>query len=162
MIYEAFLMLHSFVRWLVVFSALGAVGMSVAGLSQGRAFSVTQKKVNTVFLAVLHTNVIIGALLYFGLSPVTEAIFANFGAAMKDSQLRFWAVEHIFGMSLAATFATIGVIKVKRAKTDPDKHKRGAIFFGLSTVCLLASIPWPFMPAGRAATETGLARAPRA
>ena len=35
-------------------------------------------------------------------SPMTQAAFADFGGAMGNSVMRFWAVEHIFGMLVAS------------------------------------------------------------
>ncbi|MEY2637389.1 MAG: hypothetical protein RLZZ197_1867 [Bacteroidota bacterium] len=43
----------------------------------------------------LHTQLLIGLVLYLALSPVTTAAFADFGAAMKDSATRLILVEHV-------------------------------------------------------------------
>jgi len=74
----------------------------------------------------------------------------NFAAAMKDSTLRFFAVEHVAGMVLAVAIAQIGYSISKRAATDRGK------FSALSdsptrwpAVLILAGIPWPFMKYGR-------------
>ena len=107
----------------------------------------THKKINIATLASTHLQVTIGLLLYVGLSPVTQTAFKDFGAAMKAPVLRFWAVEHIFMMILAAVFATVGNIKSKKADGDAKKHKMALIFFGISFVLLLAGIPWPFREA---------------
>ena len=46
---------------------------------------------------------------------------ANFAAAMKDSTLRFFAVEHLSGMLLAVVIAQVGYSISKRAVTDRGK-----------------------------------------
>jgi hypothetical protein len=92
----------------------------------------------------------IGLLLYVGLSPITRAALQDFGGAMRDSVLRFWAVEHIFGMLVSLTLAHIGRSKTRRLSNATARHKAAAIYFGLALLVMLASIPWPGLPAGRA------------
>ena len=91
---------------------------------------------------------LIGLLLYFVLSPFTKAALGDFGSEMGNSQLRFFAVEHVFGMVIGLALAHIGTAKIKKA----PEHRRGRlamIFYGLALIAILASIPWPGMPAGR-------------
>ena len=74
--------------------------------------------------------------------------FSDFGAAMRQSDLRFWAVEHVIGMLIASALLHIGTTRVKKA-LEGRRHKTAIIFFGLALLVVLASIPWPGMPAGR-------------
>jgi hypothetical protein len=83
-----------------------------------------------------------GLLLYITLSPITKAIFGDFGAAMKNEVLRYWAVEHIFVMILSITIAQIGRIMVKRSKSDKSKFKNELIYFLMAFMLILARIPW--------------------
>ena len=73
----------------------------------------------------------------------------NFAAAMKDSTLRFFAVEHVAGMLLAVIIAQLGYSLAKRAATDRAKFFRSAIAYSIAAVLILGSIPWPFMKYGR-------------
>jgi hypothetical protein len=73
----------------------------------------------------------------------------NFAAAMKDSTLRFFAVEHLVGMLLAVAIAQIGYSTSKRATTNRAKFLRSAIAYSLAAILILLSIPWPFMKYGR-------------
>jgi hypothetical protein len=68
---------------------------------------------------------------------------------MGDSALRFFLVEHAFGMLLAVTLAHIGRIRIRKAADDGRRHRSAAIYFGIALVLVLLSIPWPGMPAGR-------------
>ena len=92
---------------------------------------------------------LVGLLLYAVFSPLTRAAFTDFGAAMRDSVLRFFAVEHIFGMVVALALAHIGRGRLRRLTDDTARHRTMAIFFTLALVIMLVTIPWPFMPAGR-------------
>jgi hypothetical protein len=92
--------------------------------------------------------VLLGLLLYLFLSPFTSLAFDDFGAAMRNSALRFWAVEHVLGMLIGIALAHIGRARIARAAAA-RKHRLAAIFFGLALLAILVSIPWPGMPNGR-------------
>lgn len=140
MIYSITLIVHSWLRWAVLAAGLAAAlrGGSDRNDTAGKWFTI-----------LLDTQFLLGLLLYFVLSPVTAAALDDFGGAMKIPQLRFFAVEHTFGMLVGITLAHIGRGRVKKA--SPEKRGRTAlIFYGLALLIILASIPWPGMPAGRA------------
>lgn len=136
--YGLVLILHSWLRWLVLAAGLAAV-------VRGGAKEATAGRWFTILLDV---QLLLGLLLYFVLSPVTGAALADFGGAMGNPQLRFFAVEHVFGMVIALVLAHIGTAKIKKAPAD-RRARLAMIFYGLALVAILASIPWPGMPAGR-------------
>ena len=136
--YGIVLIIHSWLRWAVIAAGIAAVARGGArDSSTGRWFTI-----------LLDVQMLIGLLLYFVLSPFTKAALGDFGSAMGNSQLRFFAVEHVFGMVIGLALAHIGTAKIKKA----PEHRRGRlamIFYGLALIAILASIPWPGMPAGR-------------
>lgn len=136
--YSLLLILHSWLRWAVL-----AAG--IAAIARGGSGNQSAGKWYTTFL---DTQMLIGLLLYFGFSPITGAALEDFGAAMRVPQLRYFAVEHVFGMLIAIALAHVGRARVRKAAPE-RKARTAAIFYGLSLVALLASIPWPGMPAGR-------------
>ncbi len=69
---------------------------------------------------------------------------AGMGEAMKDSVMRFWMVEHIFGMVIGIALITIGRIAAKKATEDKAKFKKIAVYFSIGLLIILATIPWPF------------------
>lgn len=78
-----------------------------------------------------------------------QAILDNFGAAMKDPGLRFWAVEHVSAMFAAVILAHVGRVLARKAKTTAAKRTRLLVCFGLATVLILLGMPWPGRPGGR-------------
>jgi hypothetical protein len=100
------------------------------------------------FTSLLNLQFILGLVLY-GISPITRSAMANFAATMKDSTLRFYAVEHLAGMLLAVVVAQVGYSMSKRAGTDRGRFLRAAITYSIAALLILASIPWPFMKYGR-------------
>lgn len=148
MIYLITLTLHSWVRWLVVVTGLIAVARAINGRTSGRPWTPLDNRAASFFTMTLDVQVLIGVLLYAWLSPITREAFRDIGAAMKSNGLRFWAVEHIFGMIIALALAHIGRARIRKA--DPSRrHTVAVIFFGFAFLVLMASIPWPGMPYGR-------------
>lgn len=143
------LVVHSLLRWVVILVALVALFRAFGGWSSGRAWTPADEKAGKFFVLFFDIQVLIGLLLYVGFSPVTQAAFQNFGGAMGNSVMRFWAVEHIFGMLVAVAFAHIGRVRARKLKDAASRHRTTAIFFGLAVLVMLLTIPWPFMPAAR-------------
>jgi hypothetical protein len=74
----------------------------------------------------------------------------DFGAAMKSSGLRFWAVEHLFGMIVGLALVHIGRVRTRKLTDSAARHKVALISYTLGLLAILISIPWPGMPNGRA------------
>ena len=146
--YSAILLLHSWVRWIVIAAGLVAVFRGAAGSSGHRSWTPSDDRAGFWFTMALDFQVLIGIVLYAFLSPLTGAAMRDMGAAMKDTALRFWAVEHAFGMVIALVLVHVGRVRVRKSDSL-RRHWTAAIFFGLALVVILASIPWPFTPTGR-------------
>jgi hypothetical protein len=140
--YLTLLQVHNILRWLVLILGLIAIIKALGGWQGNKPFTKGDNLVNVLFIAFLHTQLLIGLLLYFVFSPITQQAFADFGAAMKNAGLRFWAVEHLVGMVIAVAVAQIGRIKSKKSTTDLLKHKRAFIFYSIAFIIIMVFIPW--------------------
>ena len=148
MIYAAALTVHSYLRWLVILAGLMAFVRAASGASGRKPWTPADDRAGFWFVTSLYAHFLLGILLYAVLSPFTHLAFADFGGAMKNPGVRFWAVEHPAGMLIGLALAHIG--RVRTRKTDLlRRHKVAAIFFGLALAVILASIPWPGTPTGR-------------
>jgi hypothetical protein len=98
-----------------------------------------------VLTSLMDLQLLTGLVLYFFLSPVTKIALSDFGGAMKNPDLRFYAVEHLSMMLIAVILVHIGRAKSKKAVFDRDKFKQGAIFFLIALVVIVAAIPWSRM-----------------
>ncbi|HEX2733929.1 MAG TPA: hypothetical protein VHM70_20115 [Polyangiaceae bacterium] len=145
MIYSILLFLHSVLRWLILAFAILALVRS----AQGGAYTKAHRTSSSLFVATLHTNVVIGIVNYALFSPTIRLALSDVGAAMKISALRFFLVEHSSLMLVAVVVATIGSARIKRGKDDAQKHKRTLVFYGIALALILVGIPWPFYSAGR-------------
>jgi len=144
-VYSITLFLHSWNRWIILVAGVIVIAAAIKGLSAKSDYSHFQRKWALVFLSSLHLQLLIGLVMYFFLSPVTAQALSDFGAAMKDSVLRFWAVEHAFVNLIAIGLAQTGSILVKRRADSTGKHKQTLIWSGIALLLILAMIPMGMM-----------------
>jgi hypothetical protein len=147
--YVTLLVAHSLLRWVVLLLAVVALARALGGWLGARQWTPADESAGRFFLLSFDLQVLVGLLLYVAFSPMTQAAFQDFGTAMGNTVLRFWAVEHIFGMLVAVALAHVGRVRARRLTAPVAKHRTVAIFFGLALVAVLLTIPWPFMPAAR-------------
>ena len=140
--YTGFLHLHDTLRWLVLLSLVITLVKYVSGWLANQSWKKTDNILGIVFTSLMDIQLLTGLALYFFLSPVTKLAMSDFGAAMKDPGLRFYAVEHFSMMLIAVVLVHIGRAKSKKAKTDSAKFKTATIFFLIALVVILAAIPW--------------------
>lgn len=131
------LITHSVLRWVVLLFGLYAITKAARGLMNNQEYTKNHNLSRTLFVASIHLQLVVGIVLYF-----MKGWHSNI--SMGDSILRFWSVEHMFGMILAAVLIQIGSSKAKRAAEAKQKHKLSFRFFLIGMVIILASIPWPF------------------
>ncbi len=140
--YEFLLTLHSWLRWLVLLLGIIVIYGNYNGWKMSLPYVGMNKKLNTYFIASLHTQLILGLILYFGVSPMMKDILADFGGSMKNSEMRFWSVEHMLGMIIGIAIAQIGSIKARKQPTDALKYKTAFIWFTVAFIFILLMIPF--------------------
>ncbi len=138
--YSTFLALHNILRWLVIFSMLFALIMSVQGLMTKRAYGKMDKLGRIISVSFVHLQLIIGLALYGWLSPIMKQ-FMKEGAGGNE-QISFLGISHFAGMLLAVIAVTVGSSVAKRAATDQAKFKKVAIWFTVAFILILVAIPW--------------------
>ncbi|MBI2188113.1 MAG: hypothetical protein HYU37_13500 [Acidobacteria bacterium] len=143
------LALHSLLRWVVLIAGAVAVARSVTAWRSRTAWTAGDDYAGWWFVIALDAQLLLGLVLYLWLSPMTQIAFQNFGAAMGNAVLRFWAVEHISGMVVALALAHVGRVRIRRAAAAASRHRTAAIFFGLALLAIVLTVPWPGMPAAR-------------
>ena len=147
--YSLALVLHSWLRWVVLVLALVAAGRGVAGNLKGRAWTSADPRVRLFTTIALDIQLLLGLALYFFLSPSTGQALQDFGAAMRTPGLRYWAVWHSSTMLAAVVVGHIGNVMARKAASDEARHRRSALFFGLVVLLLLLGMPWPGLSNGR-------------
>jgi hypothetical protein len=143
------LAIHSLLRWAVLATGIAAFARALAGVRARRAWTPADNRAGLWFVIAMDVQFLIGLALYLGLSPLTQAAFQDFGAAMSNSTVRFWAVEHVFGMLVALALVHIGRVRVRKMTDAVRRHRLAAMFFGLALLAIVLTIPWPGMRAAR-------------
>jgi hypothetical protein len=128
---------HSGWAYLALLLLVVAVVNSFIGMNSKKVFSAKDRKIALFALIAIHTQLLVGLILYF-VSPLG---FASFGQ-MSDKALRLTSLEHPLINIIAITLITIGWSKHKKSLTDQSKFKSITIFYGLGLVLILSKIPW--------------------
>jgi MFS family permease len=133
--YSFFKYFHSGFRYVVIILVLLAIFQSLAGWLGKRPYTEGNRKVNLFALISVHTQFLLGIILYF-LSP-----FVQFNSqTMKNFDARYWTVEHLTMMLIAIALITIGHSKSKKIALAEGKHKTIAIFYTLALAIVVAAI----------------------
>jgi hypothetical protein len=140
--YTGFLHLHDVLRWLLLISILITLAKYLIGWFGNQPWKKIDNVLGIVFMSIFDLQILVGLVLYFFLSPITEYAMSDFGEAMKDSELRFYAVEHFAMMLISAILVHIGRAKSKNALKDVAKFRIASIYFLIALVVMVAAIPW--------------------
>jgi heme A synthase len=145
--YTTILIVHSWVRWIALVTGFGATLAAITGRTDSR--DSPADRWGLFLIMALDIQMLLGLVLYLGVSPNMKEILAHFGDAMKDPATRFWAVEHITTMFAAVVVAHVGRVLARKARTPASKRTRLLVCFALATILMLAGMPWPGRPGGR-------------
>jgi len=118
-----------------------AIGSSIVGLKSTKDLAIMHRKFSLYALISVHIQVLLGVISYTK-SHYTVTAMSNFGAAMKDSVLRLFAVEHPLMMIIGAALITIGYVKAKKAVDSKVKYKKVLVFYSIGLLLILSRIPW--------------------
>ena len=140
--YTGLLHTHNMFRWLVIIVLIVAIVLAISGWLRKNDWKKSDRITSLILTIFMDIQFLVGIILYAFTSPLTKAAFADFGAAMKNSELRFYAVEHITMMIIALVLVHIGKVKTKKITTPWKKHRAAAIYYAIALLVILAGIPW--------------------
>lgn len=140
--YQSLLFTHSWLRWIILLLILVVIIKSLIGTFSDSTYKKSDNILAASMVGTLHLQLLLGFILYFVLSPIVGGAFSDFGAAMKDASIRYWAAEHISIMIFAAILAQVGRSKAKKALEDRRKFKIQLIYFTVSLLLILSRIPF--------------------
>ena len=146
--YEFILAIHNIIRWVALVLLIVTTVSAFIGWLGKREWAERDRKFGVFTSIALDTQLLLGLILYFFLSPLTKTALQDFGAAMAVADLRFFVLEHALFMILAVILAHVGSALAKKATDSKAKFMRAAIFYGLALLLVLLGIPWgrPILP----------------
>ena len=135
--YEILKHTHSGLRWVALILILWAIFNSITA----KEFTKRDKLVNLFSMVSLHTQLILGLILYF----ISDKV-KFFDGWMKEPTgiYRFYGIEHLAGMIIAIALITVGYVKSKKGNSPAEIYKPIKLFYIIGLILILASIPWPF------------------
>lgn len=140
--YQGLLHAHNGFRWLVLIVLLLSVFLAFSGWFGKRKWKKTDNVSGLLLTIFMDLQFLTGIILYAFVSPLTKAAFNDFGAAMKNPDLRFYAVEHILMMIIALVLVHMGRSKSKNVNAPWKRHRVAAIFYGIALILIIVAIPW--------------------
>ncbi len=141
MFYTILTKAHSGLRWVVLGLLLAALVISFQKWRSRAEYSAADNRIYVWTLLSVHIQVVLGLVLYF-ISPKVN------WSQIADKLYRFYTVEHLVGMLIAAVVITIGRSVSRRQADALQKHRIVFIGYGIGLLLILLSIPWPFRIAG--------------
>lgn len=138
--YSILVHLHSGWRWVVLILLLAAIFKAFSGWRGRKEFTPGDRKLALFTMIAFHLQFLFGMILYF-LPGSTKVNFSEF---MKNSMLRFFTLEHIALMTIGMILLTIGYSRAKRMADNGQKFKTIFVFYLITLIVVLISIPWPF------------------
>jgi hypothetical protein len=135
--YEILKHTHSGLRWVALILILWAIFNSITA----KEFTKREKLINLFSMVSLHTQLILGLILYF----ISDKV-KFFDGWMKEPTgiYRFYGMEHVAGMLIAIALITVGYVKSKKGNSPAEIYKPIKLFYIIGLILILASIPWPF------------------
>lgn len=132
--------IHSYNRYLILAALAAVLFLSWKGWMSKSAYGKADNAAGAALLGFCHLQLLVGLIQYAFTSAYTQAAFADFGAAMKDGWMRYFAVEHLTGMLIAITLIQLGRTFSKRKSDDTGKHKTVAIYTTIATLLIVGTL----------------------
>lgn len=133
-------LLHSLLRYFILFFAFIVVAQSLIGMMRNGTFKKMNKQAALALLIFCDLQLVFGFILYY-YKVIGTGILSS-GDVMKNPYNRFYAVEHSVGMIIAIILVHAGYSVTKRNMDADRKFKR---LFWCSFIALgifMAMIPW--------------------
>ena len=146
--YPILLAAHNIIRWIALIVGIVVTVLAFLGWFRKKEWSDRDRTWGIFYTSAMDFQLLLGLLLYFFFSPITRQAIQNFSAAMGNSGLSFFAIEHPLAMILAVVFAHLGSALSKKAPDSAGKYKRAALWYTLSVLLMIIGMPWfrPLFP----------------
>ncbi len=124
--------IHSIFRWVVLLTAVAAIGAAVLSATGTRRWGVVGDRSSLLFTIAMDVQFLIGLLVW---------VLAR---RWEGDLAMGWL--HPLAMLVAVALAHVGRSRVDRSATSRDKARQAALFFTASLAIILVAIPlssWP-------------------
>jgi len=147
--YSSLLLVHSWIRWVVLLSALALTFLFVRGWLTRRTWGGSENAQLWIFSQTLLYQGLFGLLLYVGGSPFTKLLISAPSTALSNPVPLFWSVRHPLTMlSSIAVFFVGRYLTLKKAHPQ-NKFRSAALTLATTMLIILTAVPWSGLLYGR-------------
>jgi hypothetical protein len=132
--------IHFYNRYVLLAALTFVLLRSLMGWLGKKPFEKLDSTLGGILVGSAHLQLVIGLIQYAATSDRTRAAFADMGAAMKDTWLRYFAVEHITAMVIAIFLIQLGRSISKRRTDGTAKHRTVAIYSGIAFLIIVGTL----------------------
>lgn len=126
---------HSGIRYLIFLALLVLLAKSILNILGKKDWGKSERTISTVLLALTHTQVLLGLIMYFFVYDYYLLI-----GDMSNADARWKSVEHLLAMLVFALLVTLLHVGNKKAQAR-NKNRRALVLGGIALVLALAGIP---------------------
>jgi len=140
--YANVLLIHSWLRWFTLVMCIGAIVYAARPPRRDSA-DLPGKAWDVYLMLAVDLQMFTGLVLYFGLSVFTKAGMENPAAALHEPAVRYWSIIHAGAMFASLLTVRVARVLAMNAPTPELAQRRRLVWFIISTVVILAAVPWP-------------------
>lgn len=146
--YQIVIFAHSWLRWAVLLSGCGVVGIAITRWRTRREWDVVAQRWALAFLISSAALTVTGFFLYFFITPWVSALVSFPSQVVGARGMRFWAVDHTAATVASMALTYFGWLRIANAAAGA-KARVASLWFGAAMLLILLSMPWPFLKFGR-------------
>lgn len=143
--YELALLYHSNYRWIALIALLILFVWTLLAHRKKAIYTTQALRINIVLTILITIQGLIGLALY-SVSPIVQAFWTDISLYIKNRQVRFFGLEHIFMMSLGIILLWLNLIQSKKYLQQVGYFSRQLKMIIWILLIILTSIPWSFSP----------------
>lgn len=143
--YSYLLIIHSYLRWLVLASILIGLLFIIIKRSKKAIYTTKDYQLFKVIKNVFNLQFLVGILLLTQ-SPMVKAFWSEVSQAVKWREIRFFGLEHPFMMILGVLLLNIFTDKTKEKIGTNNAFNHLFVSYLIILFILFVSIPWSFSP----------------
>jgi len=147
--YANVLLIHNWLRWFTLLMCVGAIVYAARPPKPGST-DLPGKTWDVYLMLAVDLQMLTGLILYFGLSEFTRAAMEHpLTAALHEPSVRYWGLIHAGAMFASLLTVRVARVLALNAPTPEKAQRRRLVWHVISTIVILAAVPWPGLAQAR-------------
>ncbi|MCK4922754.1 MAG: hypothetical protein KAS71_16995 [Bacteroidales bacterium] len=137
--YDFVILVHYLLSSIFFIVALIMITWAIIGWAQGKQYKPAFKRLSFFFTLFLYLELLTGIFLYIYLKYEIHTSGMSLEQAVRQSNIKFWVIEHVSLMLFALLLSQIGMLFIKQITSDRKKFRAATFYFGISFIVVLIS-----------------------